>query len=268
MAGIGVVSQLVGFVAQKLLPQPNADNSSANANVRLGKYGEVAVNNYLGKKLAAADEGSYFVTSNPTPGTAITAGPYPTGYASTAGWFFFQNWNAAGGPSAYLDYLKLIVSTPIGGGTITNWNFVVIRDVASSLVTQITTAHYATVNPVNVNGASSAHSGCLLGYQNHATASANIAPSAASAVIGRGSCGGNGTTGAGLVGDEVVLDFGGYQMNAVSGAATAMVQPGRKVLPLPPVVVAPGQQIMIVPWWPTATTSGLAFEFELTHIER
>src|SRR5208337_4546900 len=118
--------------------------SNATQNVRLGSYGEVAVNQYMKPKHSAAAEGSYFLTTNPTPGTGIAAGPYPTGYANTAGWWWFQNNNLPGGPSAYLDYLRLIVSAAIGGGTITNWNFAVIRDVATPLALQITTAHYTT----------------------------------------------------------------------------------------------------------------------------
>jgi len=264
MAGLGVVSQLVGFVAQKFLPVPSVDNPSANANVRLGTYGEVAVNNYLMKKHALAAEGSYFVSTN-TPGTvAVAAGPYPTGYANTAGWWFFQNWNAAGGPSAYVDYLKLIVTAAVGA-TPTAWNFAVIRDVATPLSLQITTAHITSIVPVNTNGGSSNQSKCLFGYQNNATASVNVAPTSASAVVGRACIG----AGLGVVGDEYVLDFGATDPSPIQGLTAAeAASSGRKVGVLPPLMVPPGQQIMIVPWWPGAGTSGLGYEFEFTHFER
>jgi hypothetical protein len=266
MAGLGVISQLVGFVAQKFLPQPSVDNPSANANVRLGTYGEIAVNNYLQKKTALAAEGSYYVATG-TPGTAaVAAGPYPTTYASTAGWFFFQNFNATGGPSAYLDYLKLIVTAAVGA-TPTAWNFAVIRDVATPLSLQVpaAAAHITGVVPVNTNGGSPNKSNCVFGYQNSATASVNVAPSSASAVIGRTCIG----SGLGVIGDEYVLDFGATDPAPVQGLTAAeAATAGRKVGVLPPIVVAPGQQIMIVPWWPGATTSGLGYEFEMTHFER
>ena len=264
MAGAGVISQIVGFVANKILPQANPDNSSASANIRLGTYGELAINNYLMKKHALAAEGSYFVSTN-TPGTAaVAAGPYPTTYATTAGWFFFQNWNPVGGPNAYVDYLKLIVTAAVGA-TPTAWNFAVIRDVATPLSLQVTTSHVTGVTPVNTNGGSSNQSKCIFAYQNNASASVNVAPSSASAVIGRTCIG----AGLGVVGDECVLDFGATDPAPIQGlTATAATAAGRRVGGLPPVVVPPGQQIMIVPWWPGATTSGLGYEFEFTHFER
>jgi len=267
MAGLGVVSQLVGFVAQKLLPQPSQDNSSAGANIRLGTYGEVAINNYLSKKHALAAEGSYFVTATTA---SVGAGPASiSSYAATAGWWFFQNLNPAGGPIAYPDYLKLIVTGAQTGGTITNLNLAVIRDIATPLSLQVTTAtSLAQAVPVN-SRAGGAPSGCVFGYQAGTTAIVNTAPTGASAVVGRGSVGVSGVSGRGLISDEYVLDFGATEPAPYQGLiATGAVMGGRKVTVLPPLAVPPGQQIMIVPWWPTATTVGMNYEFEFTHIER
>jgi len=255
--------QQIQSMAQLLLPAKAPDTTVTNT--RSDGYGGLAVNTYLNKKQAVAAEGTYFVTTNPTPGTAISAGPVVTSYANTAGWFWFQNNNAPGGPNAYIDYLKIIVSAALGGGTVTNWNFAVIRDVATPLSVQITTAHFTTATPVNVNGGSSLASKCIFGYQNASAASVNVAPSASSAIVGRASISG----GVGLVGDEVVLDFGATDPSPIQGLTAARAAiPARSVGVLPPMSIPPGQQIMIVPWWPTATTSGLSYEFELTHIER
>jgi hypothetical protein len=251
-------------VASLFLPVKATDTSTVNT--RSDGYGNLAVNSYLNKKQALAAEGSYFVTTNPTPGTGVGAGPVVTSYANTAGYFFFQNNNAPGGPTAYPDYLKLIVTAAFGGGTVTNWNFAVIRDVASPLLLQVTTStSLSQASPVNVNGGSSVRSNCIFGYQGGATAIVNKAPSQTSAIVGRASVG----AGVGLVGEEVVLDFGSLDPSAYQGltAAEATI-PGRKVSVLPPVAVPPGQQIMIVAWFPTATTTGLNYEFELGHVER
>jgi hypothetical protein len=261
MAGIGVVSQLVGFVAERFLPQYSADSVNATQNVRLNGRGEVAVSTYLNEKQALAAEGSYFVTTNPTPGTGI-AGTVSGSYANTAGWFFFQNWNALGGANAYLDYLKLIPTVAPASGT--NAMFAVIRDVATPLATQITTAHYTTAVPVNVNGGAGIASKCILGYQNNATASANIAPSAASAIVGRASI-----SGIPIVNDELVLKFGGTDVGAYQGlTAVEATSTGRKVSILPPICIPPQQQVIIFPWFASNASTGMSFEFELTHIER
>ncbi len=270
MAGIGVISQLVGFVAQKVLPQPNADSPNAFTNVRLGTYGEVAVNNYFNKKQALAGEGSYFVTTNPTPGTGVGAGPLAASYANTAPWFIFQNNNMAGGTVAYLDYLKLIITVAGGGGTVTNLNFVVFRDTLTPMSVFVTTATSLVVaTPNNINGVQNTTSKCTFGYQGGSTAIVAKAPSGASAIVGRTSLGASGTTGQGLVGEEWVLDFGATDPAPIQGlTATGAATCGRKVGVLPPVVCPPQQQIMIVPWFPTLTTSGFNYEFELTHVEK
>ena len=258
---MGVLSQILGFVSQNALPQNNPDSSVASASARFGTYGEVACNNYFSEKQMFAAEGTYFVTTNPTPGTGV-AGTVAATYASTAGWFFFQNWNAPGGANAYLDYLKLIPTVAPASGT--SCQFAIIRDVATPLATQITTAHYTTATPVNANGGGSHYSRCVLGYQNNATASVNIAPSAVSAIIGRASIGG-----IPVVNDELILKFGSNETGAFSGLTQAQtVCGGRKVSILSPVVVLPGQQIMIVPWFASNSATGMSFEFELTHIER
>jgi hypothetical protein len=245
--------------AQTLIPFKSPDGTPVNT--RSDGYGTLAVNTFLSEKQALAAEGSYFVTTNPTPGTAI-AGTVAATYANTAGWFWFQNNNATGGPNAYLDYLKLIIT--VAPASATNAQFAVFRDVATPLTTQITTAHYTTATPVNVNGAGVIKSNSLFGYQNNATASANIAPSGSSALIGRGSIGG-----IPVVNDEIILKFGSTETGAYPGLTAAQATAsGRKVSIFPPVCLAPGQQIMIVPWFASNAATGASFEFELGHVER
>jgi len=253
----GVVSQLVGFVAQKLLPQPQADSANVGQNVRLGTYGEVAVNSYLSKKHAPAGEGSYFSTVT-TPLGAVVIVPIVTAYANTAGCFWFQNNNAAGGPNAYLDYLKLVCQ--IVPASTTQFGYAIIRDVAQPLSgsAYLTTNHVGTAQPANTSG-TGPQSKCLVGYSTSATATVNLAPTANAAVISTGALGG-----LPIIGDELIIDFGGDQ--AVSYGATSIAS--RKVSPTPAIVVAPGQQIMIVPWFVGNAATGAKFDLEFTHIER
>jgi hypothetical protein len=256
--------QQIQGLAQWLLPARAPDTTVING--RFDGYGGQAVNTFFNKKQALAGEGSYFVTTNPTPGTGVGAGPVVTSYANTAPYFILQNNNPAGGPVIYPDYLKLIVSAAFGGGTVTNWNFAVIRDVAVPLSLYVTTAtSLSTATPNNVNALSPVRSNAVFGFQGGATALVAKAPSASSAIVGRASVG----AGIGLVGEEVVLDFGALDPCAYQGLTAAeAVSPGRKVSVLPPLAIAPGQQIAIVAWFPTATTTGLNYEFELGHVER
>jgi hypothetical protein len=223
-------------------------------SVRASGYGDVAVNPYLNKKHALAAEGTYFSTV-PTPGTVTTL-PIVTSYANTAGCFFFQNLNPTGGPVAYLDYMKLVCTT-VPGST-TQVRYAIIRDLATNL--SITTNRTTAATPANVNGASSVKSNCNVLYQNSGTtASVNAAPSGVSAIIATGGLGG-----LPIIGDELVIDFGGDPAIAYGASSTA----SRKVSAAPEIAVAPGQQIMIVPWFVgNGTTSGI-FDFEFTHIER
>ena len=254
MAGLGVVAQLVGFVAQKILPQPNADNSSAIQNLRVGTYGELAINGYLTKKHALAGEGSAFVTAT-TPGAASVLFPIVTSYANTAGCLFFQNANAVGGPVAYLDYLKL-TCYQVPAST-TQVGYAIIRELITNLA--ITTNHVTSVAPVNTNGVSNVASKCNVLYQNSATASVNGAPAVATgAVIGSGRLGG-----LPIIGDELVIDFGGDASSAYGATSVA----SRKVSTAPAIAVPPGQQIMIVPWFVGNSATGGTWYMELVHFE-
>jgi hypothetical protein len=257
MAGVGVISQIVGFVAQKVLPQFSPDNPVAAQNIRLGSYGEVAVNQYLSKKFGAAAEGSYYTTVT-TPGGQVVVPAIVTSYANTAGVFWFQNNNPAGGRTAYLDYLKLTCTT-VPAST-TQFRYAIIRDTAQPLAgtSYLTTNNSSTAVPVNTTAAGTA-SGCLVGYQSAVTANVNTAPTSNGAVIACGSLGG-----LPIVGDEFVIDFGGDQ--AVSYGATSVAS--RKISAAPAIALAPGQQIMIVPWWFGNSSTGGKYDMEFAHIER
>ena len=217
----------------------------------------MAVNQYLSKKFGPAAEGSYFSTVT-TPGGQAVVPAIVTSYANTAGVFWFQNNNPAGGPVAYLDYLKLTCTT-VPAST-TQFRYAIIRDTAQQLAgtSYLTTNNSTTAQPVNASG-TGPQSKCLVAYQSAVTANVNTAPTSNSAVIACGAIGG-----LPIIGDEYVIDFGGDQ--AVSYGATTVAS--RKVSAAPAIVVAPGQQIMIVPWWVGNAATGGKYDMEFTHIER
>jgi hypothetical protein len=136
--------------------------------------------------------------------------------------------------------------------------YAVIRDLMTNML--ITTNHVTAAAPVNVNGGSPLASKCSVLYSNSATATVNGAPSAATgAVIATGHIGG-----LPIIGDELVIDFGGDA--AVAFGATAVAS--RKVSTAPAIAVPPGWQIMIVPWFVGNAATGGTYDMELVHFER
>ena len=248
--------QQIQSLAQLLLPSKAPDTSIINN--RADGYGNLAVNTFFNKKQALAAEGSYFVTTNPTPGTAI-AGTVSATYSATAPFFIFQNTNQPGGPVAYLDYLKLIVTTAAASGTTAY--MAVVRD---TLIPQLTTNNMTTGTPVPINTLAPIASKSQFLYQSSSSASVLGTRTPSAAVVGRGSVGG-----ITIVGDELVFDFGALDPAAWNGLTAAQATaPGRKVSVLPPITVAPQQQAIFYLWFLNNASTGLSYEFELCHVEK
>ena len=248
------IQQIQAF-ASRLLPAPSPDGTVVN--LRANRYGDVMAQPVITKKHVLADEGTYFVCTNPTPGTAI-AGPIISAYSSTGPWFVFQNNNPAGAARAYLDYLKIIVTTVAASGT--QAYFSVVRDQISRA---LTTDNTTTATPVNVNGDSGNQSKCIFKYD---ATTINVAAAATpqAAVVARAATGG-----IGVIGDELVLDFGATDPSPYSGLTAAQATcAARKVSVCPPVIVAPQQQIFFNMWFPSNASTGLSYEFELGFWER
>lgn len=248
------IQQIQAF-ASRLLPAPAADGTVVN--LRASKYGDVSAQIIGHKKHVLADEGTYFVSTNPTPGTGIGA-PIVTSFSATGPMFAFINNNPIGGARAYLDYLKLVCTVVAASGTA--FYMTAIRDQISR---QITTDNTTTATPVNVNGDSQVKSNCIFKY---CATTINVAAAATpqAAVVARASMGG-----VTVVGDELVMDFGATDPASYSGLYAAQLTcAGRKVSVCPPVIVAPQQLVFFNLWIPGNSGTGLSYEFELAHWER
>jgi hypothetical protein len=248
------IQQIQAF-ASRLLPAPAADGTVVN--LRASRYGDISAQAIITKKHVLADEGTYFVSTNPTPGTAI-AGPIISAFSATGPWFIFQNNNPVGGPRAYLDYLKIIVSIAAASGS--TFYMSAIRDQISRALTSDNTT---TATPVNVNGDSGVQSKCIFKY---CATTINVAAAATpqAAVVARASMGG-----LTIPGDEIVMDFGATDPSPYPGlTAVQAVAGGRKVSICPPVIVAPQQQVLFNMWEVGNSGTGLSYEFELGHWER
>jgi hypothetical protein len=102
-------------------PRPSAQPEGTRRAVRVSGRGEPDVRSLTGSKLhAVADEGSYFVVTNPTPGTGIAGHAAPSTSEATKPLLYLRNTLELGadeGKRVYLDYIQLQVTAAGSNGT-------------------------------------------------------------------------------------------------------------------------------------------------------
>ena len=116
MPGIDV-NQL--WTPARAIPSPQSDQKAPVTNVRGGRYGEQYVLPLISTKHLPADEGSYFIATNPTPGTAL-AYNVQAAFSDTVPLLYIQNNDSKANPLAkrlYLDYIKLICTVAPASST-------------------------------------------------------------------------------------------------------------------------------------------------------
>src|ERR1039457_7133219 len=116
MPGIDV-NQL--WTPARAVPSPQSDQKAPVTNARGGSCGEQYVLPPTPPKPPLADEGSYFIATNPTPGTAL-AYNIQAAFSDTVPLFYVQNNDSKANPFGkrlYLDYIKLICTTAPASGT-------------------------------------------------------------------------------------------------------------------------------------------------------
>lgn len=234
---------------------PATDNANVGVANRGSKYGEqYVIPLLLNGRQGLADEGSYFIATNPTPGTAF-AYNVQASFSDTVPFLYLFNGAAAGGKNVELDYIKLIVTTAAASGVTA---YYAARLDASRAITSDNTTK---VVPVNYAGTATVLSPLKL---QNGSASTIAASSSTSTIVARGSFGG-----ITIVGDELVMCFGGDPANAYPGLTAAQATaPGRKVSVSGPVIVAPQQSLTIHLWFASNAITGLSYEFEMGWAER
>jgi len=153
MPGIDV-NQL--WTPARAVPSPQSDQKAPVTNVRGGRYGEQYVLPLIPTKHLLADEGSYFIATNPTPGTAL-AYNIQAAFSDTVPLFYVQNNDSKANPFGkrlYLDYIKLICTTAPASST--GVRFALKTDPAiRTISTNNTTAGAAVEGPVRLNNTQS-----------------------------------------------------------------------------------------------------------------
>jgi hypothetical protein len=244
------------YRTSRALPQIYQD-SALVANPRSSRYNEAYVQSITPTKHILADEGQYFVATNPTIGTGV-AHALLTAYTSTSALFVIRNNDSTGGKRIYLDYMRLLLTAAPAAGV--SLEFALQVDSAS----RAPTANNVAITPVNVNSDSSTAS--VANVQAFSAGALTVpAPGSTARTVGRGRI----PTGINVVGDEYVLQCG-TDCPGPSGVLTAIraTQPARLLAGMAPIVIGPTQSLVIYRWSLTETTTAPSYEYELGWWER
>jgi hypothetical protein len=237
--------------------RPDANPEYTDEEIRLTKYGEAMVASVCPTSHVIADEGSFFTTSSPTPGTglafAITAAA-----SDTAGNFLLikNNDNVSDSPNnkrIYLSYIKLICT--VAPVTASAGQFKMNCD---GFLTARYTSGGTVLTPQNLNMDLSSPSVA----QVYAGALTTVALSNSARQVGRGVL----RTVIPVVNDEYIFHFGSVDWEANQSLATATAI--RESIPCPPIILGPQQSFTLGLWFPGNATTAGSFEVECGWWER
>ena len=239
--------------ARRELPGTSYSEGSTTP-LRATKRGELVVESIAKGQNVLAVEGSYFLATNPTPGTGIAGITAANGYDATEALLTIRNGVTAGDNAKrlYLDYIKL---QPTAAGTNgTNCTFATHKDKGNTRWSSGGTA-YTAVN-MNLGSDTTTNAGIHFG--------ALVTDAATGDVVKMAS--GNLRTAIVVVGDETYIDFGGTMAAGPSSLFEGTLI-CKQVIKHCPVVLNPGEELILTV--NAASQSGASsFEFEIGFWER
>lgn len=213
------------------------DGSIDTESPRRSGYGEDYVLPFSVR--VAADEGSYFIARNATPGTGVAGHAAPTTHDTAKPYVLLIN--GAGGARVYLDYLKLLVTAAGSSGTLNYATHTVDKNRTPG-------SGGADLTIVNVNlqsarsaSLSNARIGAVVPSESNTADARIVAHQRARTVIP-------------VVGDTLLFNFGGAPIP--SGAVMAGTTELDRIIHCPPIVLGPGDSYHLVLW--RASQSGAA----------
>lgn len=228
-------------------PNANADNMLGGPPNRSSRYSESYSMQVTGKELVSADEGSYFTALSTTPGTGIIGHAAPTTFDATKPYFLLYN---GGVNRIYPQFLRLhdtVVS--VGGARV---QFTVVVDQGNRYSSAGT-----ALTPKNVNMDSVISSAASI-YQGAVVATAASASvRTLDHLVFRGTID--------VVEDVYEIVFGASDGSGQGGSRVATVGDFARLAP--PVVVGPGQSLLIHQWAASQST-GPTFQVSFGYIER
>ena len=233
---------------------PHAEADGTDIDPRIGRYREQYVLNLYPTLHGLSDEGTYNVTTNPTPGTGL-AFAINTGVSETAGYFLnIKNNDIAGAADAvrlYIHYIRIICT--VVPASATSGHFMI----KTSEANRFTSGGTQLVN-TSPNTDSSAISVAVLNAGALTTAGAGVNDR----LVARGVL----RTAIPVVFDEWILAFGPVDSGGaiLLGGATAQ----RMVIPCAPLVIGPGKNVGLQIWFPGNAATAMSAELEVGWWER
>jgi len=219
-------------LANRALPAPTSGDNVYGPE-RSTRYGELITAPLAGSKLyGVADEGSYFVATNPTPLTGIAGIAAADGLDDLEALMFLRN-GASNDKRIYLDYIALDVITGVGTNG-TNVNFAFKGDKGNTRYA----SGGSTITPVNTNMGSSrtpGHDTLKFGAVvcTAATSEARLLHHARLRTVIK------------VLGDKYLFTFGRSEPGTISGIALEGTAQASIQISCPPIVLDPGDSVLM-----------------------
>lgn len=228
---------------QRALPNRKADGNTFTEGPRSSQYGEAYVQPF-GPRIAA-DEGTYFIARNPTPGTGVAGHAAPVTHDTQKPFILIKNISA--NERVYLDFIKLLVTAAGTGGTLNYATHSVDQSRTHSSGGSDLTVVRTNLAESNNSPFAIAKLGAVVPGEANTSAARIIAHQRVRTVIP-------------VVGDEVLFNFGGEIVGA--GMPLEGTTELQRVIRCPPVILQPGDSYHLVLW--RASQSGAAsYEVEI-----
>jgi len=207
------------------------------------------------------DEGSYFIATNPAPGTAIATttsvvddATGATTHAQQKPVLLIQNQNtAASGMNIQLRYLKMFITQVPTSAT--GWRYAMRLD---PLSTKLTTAG-TIITPQNPNGNSTTLSRAYINFGAITTTDSTASPQ--QRLVANGMV----AQAIPVANDEWFFNFGATFASIDSSVTSANVK--RCSFPVPPIIIPPGW-FFTLEMWGASNAAAPSWEFELGYSER
>lgn len=230
-----------------------ADGMNTDGGVRLNRYGEQVTAPVFTTKHSLAEEGEYFVVTNPTPGTAV-ADAVNASSDFTKSAFVFYNTDVTGGKRCFLDYVKILPT--VAPASATSLQLAIQIDNGN----RYTSGGTGPTSGVNVNGDSGLASVGKLYYCSGGAVITTASATSAVRLVHRSTP----RSVIPAVLEEIVISFGNDATVGSSSGTTA----GRSGVNGAPLIVGPGQSAVFNVWFPSNAITGISFEFEFAWFER
>ena len=269
---------LVKAIVSRFLPQPTtASGPEADKALRAGPYGDLKVESAWPTDHLLADEGAYMVAAMAPAATALNWGIFASYVATTAN-IVLYNSAPAGGPNLYPKFVRMSINTAPASATC--WNYTVVLDGINRTPTTVTTpagqsgpgsagtnsAYKVPVACTNMNVNPPIAGQAFFAQQSATTqtgpATVPAASNAARVIVGNGVI----KPSIPVALDQYVLQFGEADRGGTFQAAAALA---KIVEHAPPVVVGPGQSLLIYFWGTSNAANGAVInDLALEWVER